>query len=150
MCVHVRVHVYKCRNVGLSGIRSVRYRNEKTNDAVNGPVPDQVKAVRHFLVRYRTEKIDAGIPMPALVFSMPMPSYAHKYKLYSRWWLLATVRLPPGPIRRGGCLLAGIDSPQRALLRMFSCSNISKGEGGAVIDETPFQNLVTLSLLRPG
>jgi hypothetical protein len=51
------------------------YRNEKTNDAVNGPVPDQVKAVLHFLVRYRTEKIDAGMPMPALVFSMPMPSY---------------------------------------------------------------------------
>ncbi len=48
--VRVRVHVrgYKCRNAGLSGIRSIRYRNEKTNNAVNGPVPDQVKAVRHF------------------------------------------------------------------------------------------------------
>jgi hypothetical protein len=46
--VHVRVHVYKCQNAGLSGIRSVRYRTEKTNDAGNGPVQDQAKAVRHF------------------------------------------------------------------------------------------------------
>jgi hypothetical protein len=29
-----------------------------------------------FLVRYRTEIIDAGMPMPALVSWMPMPSYA--------------------------------------------------------------------------
>jgi hypothetical protein len=28
-----------------------------------------------FLVWYRTEIIDAGMPMPALVSSMPMPSY---------------------------------------------------------------------------
>jgi hypothetical protein len=28
-----------------------------------------------FLVRYRTEIIDAGMPMPALVSSTPMPSY---------------------------------------------------------------------------
>ncbi len=46
--VRVRVRVYKCRNAGLSGIRSVRYRTEKTNDAGNSPVPDQAKAVRHF------------------------------------------------------------------------------------------------------
>jgi hypothetical protein len=30
-----------------------------------------------FLVRYRTKIRDAGMPMPALVFSMPMPSYAN-------------------------------------------------------------------------
>jgi hypothetical protein len=47
--VSVRVRVYKCRNAGLSGIRSVRYRTEKTNDAGNSPVPDQAKAVRHFI-----------------------------------------------------------------------------------------------------
>jgi hypothetical protein len=28
-----------------------------------------------FLVQYRTEIIDAGMPMPAFVSSMPMPSY---------------------------------------------------------------------------
>jgi hypothetical protein len=31
-----------------------------------------------FLVRYQTEIIDAGMPMPSLVSSMPMPSYAKK------------------------------------------------------------------------
>jgi hypothetical protein len=41
---------------------------KKTNHAGTGPVPDQTKAVWHFLVRYRTEIIDAGMPMPALVF----------------------------------------------------------------------------------
>jgi hypothetical protein len=29
-----------------------------------------------FLVQYRTEIIDDGMLMPALVFSMPMPSHA--------------------------------------------------------------------------
>ncbi len=64
--VHVRVRVYKCQNAGLSGIRSVWYRTEKTNDARNSPVPDLAKAVRHFLVWYRTEIIDAGMPMPSI------------------------------------------------------------------------------------
>ncbi len=31
-----------------------------------------------FLVRYQTKIRDAGIPMPAFVSSMPMPSYARK------------------------------------------------------------------------
>jgi hypothetical protein len=57
VCVRVRVRVYKCRNAGLPGIRSVLYRNEKTNDAGTGPVPDQSKAVWHFLVR----NADAGV-----------------------------------------------------------------------------------------
>jgi hypothetical protein len=30
-----------------------------------------------FSVRYQTEIIDAGMPMPALVFWMPMPSYVY-------------------------------------------------------------------------
>ncbi len=34
-----------------------------------------------FLVRYQTEILDAGMPMPALVSLMPMPSYAHVYNL---------------------------------------------------------------------
>jgi hypothetical protein len=29
-----------------------------------------------FFVRYRTEMMDAGMPMPALISSMSMPSYA--------------------------------------------------------------------------
>jgi hypothetical protein len=32
-----------------------------------------------FLVRYRNENIDTGMLMPALVFWMPMPSYAHRH-----------------------------------------------------------------------
>jgi hypothetical protein len=32
-----------------------------------------------FLLRYRTEMTDAGMPMPALVLRMPMPSYASAY-----------------------------------------------------------------------
>ncbi len=46
--VRVRVCVYKCRNAGLSGIRSVQYQNIKTYDAGTGPVLDQTEAVRHF------------------------------------------------------------------------------------------------------
>jgi hypothetical protein len=64
--VHVRVRVYKCRNAELSGIRSVRYQTEKTNDAGTGPVPDQAKAVQHFfgLIQdwnYQCRNADAGI-----------------------------------------------------------------------------------------
>jgi hypothetical protein len=32
-----------------------------------------------FLVRYRTKIRDAGMPMPALVFWMPMPSYGFNH-----------------------------------------------------------------------
>jgi hypothetical protein len=32
-----------------------------------------------FSIRYRTEMTDAGMPMPALVFWMPMPSSGKKY-----------------------------------------------------------------------
>jgi hypothetical protein len=77
VCVHVRVRVrvYKCRNAGLSGIRSVRYRNEKLT--MPGMVRYRTKPRQSsiFLVRYRTEIIDAGMPMTALVSSMPMPNY---------------------------------------------------------------------------
>ncbi len=42
----------------------VRYRTKVTQSGI-------------FLVRYRTNIWDAGMPMPALVSSMPMPSYVH-------------------------------------------------------------------------
>jgi hypothetical protein len=42
---------------------AVRYRNKETQSGI-------------FLVRYRTEMTDAGMPMPVLVFWMPMPTYA--------------------------------------------------------------------------
>jgi hypothetical protein len=40
----------------------VRYRNNVTQSGI-------------FFIRYRTELMDAGMPMPALVFWMPMPTY---------------------------------------------------------------------------
>jgi hypothetical protein len=51
---------------------------EKANDVGKSPVPDLSQSVRHFLVRYRTEMTDAGMPMLALVSWMPMPTYADK------------------------------------------------------------------------
>jgi hypothetical protein len=42
---------------------TVRYRNKTQQSGF-------------FLVWYRTEMADAGMPMPALVFWMPMPTYA--------------------------------------------------------------------------
>jgi hypothetical protein len=60
---------FKCRNVGLSGIQSVRYRNEQKlrcrNQSGTG------------MLRYRTEKQDAGMPMPAASTSMAMPNYIY-------------------------------------------------------------------------
>jgi hypothetical protein len=49
------------KKLTLQGI--VRYRTKPRQSGI-------------FLVRYRTEIIDAEMPMPALVSSMPMPSYA--------------------------------------------------------------------------
>ncbi len=72
--VHVNVHVYiyiKYRNAGLysTGLK-------KTNDARAGPVSDLADPVQHFLVQYRIKIQDAGMPMPVLVSSMLLPSYA--------------------------------------------------------------------------
>jgi hypothetical protein len=46
----------------LTMMELVRYRTKPTQSGI-------------FLVRYRTELVDAGMPMPALVFLLPMPSY---------------------------------------------------------------------------
>ncbi len=55
-----------------SGIPSVRYWNEKSNNAGTGPVPVFETTVRHFLVRYRTETTDDGMPVLAFVSPVPM------------------------------------------------------------------------------
>jgi hypothetical protein len=62
--VHVRVHVcvYKCRNADCPASNQPGTSIKKTNDAGNGPVPDQTKAVHVFLVPYKTEIINAGMP----------------------------------------------------------------------------------------
>ncbi len=84
VCVFLCVFVVVFINAGMPDCPSSDQSGtgiKKTNDAGTGPVPDQGKAVRHFLVRYRTEIIDAGMPMPALVSWMPMPSYAKYHPL---------------------------------------------------------------------
>jgi hypothetical protein len=48
---------------------------KKTNNAETSPVSDQTDEVRHCLVRYWTEIMNAGMLMPVLVCSMPMASY---------------------------------------------------------------------------
>jgi hypothetical protein len=72
----MRVRVYKCRNAGLFGNRSVRY----CKLMMPGLVQYQTKLMKSglFLVRYWMEIMNAGMPMPALVCSMPMPSYVYK------------------------------------------------------------------------
>jgi hypothetical protein len=42
----------------------IQHRNETTKSDI-------------YLARYRTEMTDAGMPMPALVFWMPMPTYGN-------------------------------------------------------------------------
>jgi hypothetical protein len=41
------------------------------------PIRYRIKVMQSgiFLIRYRTEMTDAGMPMPALVSWMPMPTY---------------------------------------------------------------------------
>jgi hypothetical protein len=72
--VHVKVHVHIYLNARLSGIRSVWYRTKKKLT-----MPEEVRYPKLtqcdiFLVRYRTKIRNAGMPMLALVFSMPMLS----------------------------------------------------------------------------
>ncbi len=54
---------------------------KKTNDAGTGPDRYRTKLMQSgiFLVRDRTKIRDAGMPMPALVSSMPMPSNGEQY-----------------------------------------------------------------------
>jgi hypothetical protein len=84
---HVNVHVHIYRKAGMpdrpassqsgTGLKQltipeqVRYRTKLTQSGI-------------FVVRYRTKIRDAGMPMPALVFSMPMPS-SGKYQLLVAW-----------------------------------------------------------------
>jgi hypothetical protein len=77
LLVHVNIHVHIYRNAGMpdcptssqsgTGLKKtnmpkqVRYRTKLTLSGI-------------FLVRYRTRIRDAGMPMPALVSLLPMPS----------------------------------------------------------------------------
>jgi hypothetical protein len=70
--VQVHVEMPDCPASGQFGTRlkqltmpeQVRYRTKLNQSGI-------------FLVRYRTKIHNAGMPMPALVYSMPMPSYVY-------------------------------------------------------------------------
>jgi hypothetical protein len=73
-CMYIYMEMLECWTVrhSVSPVREwteltmpgqVRYRTKLTQSCI-------------VLVRYRTKILDAGMPMPALVSSMPMPSYA--------------------------------------------------------------------------
>jgi hypothetical protein len=90
VCLHVRVcvrvHVYKYQNAGLPSIRSVQYRNKKTNDAGTGPVLNQAKASPAFF----WSSTGLKLLTPALVSWMPMPSYEKLGKFIIRSFLAFT------------------------------------------------------------
>jgi hypothetical protein len=76
--VHVCVHVHICRNAGMPDFPASDQSDtglKKTNNPKQ--VWYQTKLIQSgiFLGRYRTKIRDAGIQMPALVSSMPTPSY---------------------------------------------------------------------------
>ncbi len=87
VCVYECVFVFVCINAGMPDYPASNQSGtvmKKANDAGTGPVPDQAKAVRHFLVRYGTEIIDNGMPMPALVSWMLMPSYENNEEMFAK------------------------------------------------------------------
>ncbi len=74
MSIDIYIEMPECRTVRhsvspvpdwkkLTMPKTVRYRTKLTQSGI-------------FLVQYRTKIQDAGMPMPVLVSSMPMPSYA--------------------------------------------------------------------------
>ncbi len=85
VCVCMFMCVFVCINAGMTdcpasdqsgtGLKNltmpgiVRYRTKPRQSGI-------------FLVRYRTELIDAGMPMPVLVSSMPVPSYVKQSLTY--------------------------------------------------------------------
>jgi hypothetical protein len=88
--LHVRVHApclcqYPCKYLEMPECRTVRHPVSPVPDWKNLTMPEQVQYRTKrtqsgiFIVRYWTKIRDAGMPMPALVSSMPMPSYAYIY-----------------------------------------------------------------------
>ncbi len=76
MSIDIYIEMPDCPGSGQSGTglkklmmpKPVRYQTKLTQSGI-------------FLVRYRTKIQDAGMLMPALVSSMPMPSYAYNRDL---------------------------------------------------------------------
>jgi hypothetical protein len=103
-CACSRVHI----NAGMPGCPA---SNQSGTGMEKLTMPGQVRYRTKprqsslFLVRYRTKIIDAGMPMPALVSWMPMPSYGNKELLFTSSSILTpppTQRSDHGGVR---CLL---------------------------------------------
>ncbi len=73
--MYVHVHICKCRNDGTWHPVSPVPELKKTNDAGNCFGTGLSDAVRHFLARYRTEIMDAGILRTKSAFT-------HIYRYY--------------------------------------------------------------------
>ncbi len=97
MSIDIYIEMPECRTVRhpvspvpdwkkLTMPKPVRYRNKLMQSGI-------------FLVRYRTKIRDAGMPMPALVSSMPMPSYANH-------WLIIWIKWPENISGLGGKVAA--------------------------------------------
>ncbi len=81
-CVFVFVCMFVCINAGMPDCPASDQSGTRMKKVtMPGQVWYQTKPTQSgvFLVRYRNENIDTGMLMPALVFWMPMPSYAHRH-----------------------------------------------------------------------
>ncbi len=79
-CVFVCVLVFMCINTGMSDCPASDQSGTRMKKlTMLGQVRYLTKPRQssNFLVQYRIEIIDAGMPMPALVSWMPMPSYVY-------------------------------------------------------------------------
>jgi hypothetical protein len=79
-CLSVCVFVCVCINAGMPNCpASDQSGTELKKLTMPGLVRYRTKPRQSgiFLVRYRTGIIDAGMPMPVLVSSMPLPSYGN-------------------------------------------------------------------------
>ncbi len=86
--VHVHVELPECWTVrhlvsSVSGLK-------KTNDAGTVRYRTKLNQSGIFLVRYRTKIRDARMPMPALVYSMTMPSYGGRQVIFKKVKVLSS------------------------------------------------------------
>ncbi len=97
VCVRMCVLVYKCQTVW----HSISPVPEWKKLTIPGLDRCQTKPTQSgtFLVRYWTEITDAGMPMPALVSSMPMPNYVHRWYHGFQFYTYCTASKHSVPVR---------------------------------------------------
>ncbi len=88
MHMFMDMYMYTYINAGLSGIQSVWYQNEKKKLTMLGSVTGPSRRSPAFLLSGTGYKIMvAGMPMPALVSPMSMPSY-HLFSYWGFFWYI--------------------------------------------------------------